>query len=341
MGNTFNGHMKMLWMRYFFEEETDDEHEATLKDLTNWLKVRGIENTSRITLVNNIKDLEQEPVNVRIMHKDGSRYYHFADSDRKFQPEELRMLIDAVQASKFLSEETTKKMIDSLLSTVSRHQRKNLNPIPVIKGRIKSSDKYVPKNLIEIHKAIRSDRQMEFTYGKYEVLPKVRFVKNKHRNQLSPLALIYTDDTYYLVAWVEADARHPEAGIRHYRVDRMRDIEIMEGEPREGVSHFTDEMRAKYADITFGMYRGKEYLVKLRFDNALIGVVLDRFGHRVSVTPDWDKQHFTIQAWISVSQQFYGWLLGLGKGVEILGPDPVRQEMKQFLTDMADIYNQK
>ena len=149
--------------------------------------------------------------------------------------------------------------------------------------------------------------------------------------QISPWGLSWHDDNYYLVGY------DSEAGkIKHYRVDKMLHIQMCD-EAREGKEHFKKLDMAEYAKKSFGMFGGKECQVKLLVDNALAGVIIDRFGKDVMLVPV-DEERFTVNVKVYVSGQFLGWIISLGEGVKVVGPDDVVKMMKEEIKRLTRQY---
>ena len=138
---------------------------------------------------------------------------------------------------------------------------------------------------------------------------------------ISPWGLSWEGQNYYLVGY-DSEAEK----IKHYRVDKMLHIQVSE-EKREGEQHFQQLDMADYAKKSFGMYGGKEQLVKLKIRDTLVGVMIDRFGKDVMMIPT-DEEHFTVKVDVHVSRQFLGWIFSLGEGIKIVGPEEVVNQMK-------------
>jgi predicted DNA-binding transcriptional regulator YafY len=147
--------------------------------------------------------------------------------------------------------------------------------------------------------------------------------------KVSPWALIWRDENYYLAAYDETDDK-----IKHYRVDKMGKVTLVI-EPRAGVAQFEDVDLASYTNRTFGMYGGREETVTLQFPKNLVGVVLDRFGKEADIR-SMGEECFRVRAKVAVSGQFFGWLAGIGKEAEIVSPEPVAMEYKEWLTAILD-----
>ena len=241
---------------------------------------------------------------------------------REFELPELKLLVDAVQASKFISRKKSQELIGKLESLCSENDAKQLQRNVFIYNRAKTGNETVYYNVDQIHTAILSDRQISFHYGEWTVQKTLKLKKNGELYKASPWALTWDNQNYYLIAYDEsADF------IKHYRVDKMLRIQMTD-KAREGKEHFRKLDMADYAKKSFGMFGGEEKTVKLLVDRQLAGVIVDRFGKDVHMIPV-DEKHFTVSVTVMVSSQFLGWIFSLGEKVEILGPEEVKEQMRR------------
>ena len=180
-----------------------------------------------------------------------------------------------------------------------------------------------------IHEAIQNNRQIGFKYCEWTVRKELVQKKGGAEYIVSPWALTWDDENYYLVAYDAASEK-----IKHYRVDKMQEIRITE-ESRLGRENFKDFDLAAFARKTFGMYGGEDRKITLEGENHLVGVVIDRFGTDVMIHPH-DQEHFHAGVTVTVSPQFFGWLAGIGKGIRISWPEDVREAYKQYLQGIVD-----
>ena len=179
-------------------------------------------------------------------------------------------------------------------------------------------------NIDQIHQAISSDRQICFQYCEWTLSRQLSLKRNGERYRISPWKMIWKDENYYLIGLDE------KSGIvKHYRVDKMLKISL-EAEARNGREFFESFDEARFAAGTFGMFGGREEAVGLKFENRLVGVVIDHFGQSTMIIGK-DENHFSIKVRVNVSGQFFGWLAGLGAGVEIISPENVRCEYRDYL----------
>ena len=240
---------------------------------------------------------------------------------------ELKLLVDSVQSSKFITHKKTATLIHKLESLASVHEAKQLNRQVFVMNRIKSMNESIYYNVDAIHNGIAQQRQIQFHYFEYNLKKEPVFRKQGAWYQVSPYALTWDDENYYMVAYDAAAEQ-----IKHYRVDKMADI-TMTDQPQAGAEAFAALDMGVYAKKVFGMFSGQERPVKLRVANHLVGAMLDRFGKEISIVPDGDD-HFTLLVNVIISPQFFGWVCAFGSDIEILEPASVQE---QFLTHLDGI----
>ena len=246
---------------------------------------------------------------------------------REFETQELQLLIDSVQASRFITQKKAKELTDKLKAKASRFDRFLLERRCYVPNRVRSMNDKIFYSLDDLHIAIANDWQITFRY--FYFTPKKERAYYKKTYSASPYALLWSDNNYYLLAY--------ESGkMKHFRVDKMDGIDIVRTK-REGKEVFKDMKLNERSLRMFSMFSGKVQKVKIRFSNHLANVVIDRFGRDIVMVPD-DEKHFTIHTDIEVSPQFFGWLCGLGRGVRILAPTEVVEEMGNYVKGIAEMY---
>ena len=297
MPKSINQKRKLLCLMQILLEQTDEDHFLPLARLTELLAQQGIE-AERKSLYDDMEQLRQFGVDVEFVKGSG---YHVPN--RTFQLAELKLLVDSVQASKFITCKKSMELIKKLESLTSVHQARQLQRQVFVAGRIKAMNESVYYNVDEIADAISRDRQIRFHYFEYTISKQRRYRKAGAYYVVSPLALMWDNENYYLLAWdAEAELR------KHYRVDKMTDISALEM-PREGTEDLSKLDLSAYSKKVFSMFSGEEQTVRLRFANHLVGAVLDRFGKDVIVVAD-GPEHFTVALNVVTSPKFYAWLFG-------------------------------
>ena len=306
MARSDNQKLKLMLLARLLEQQTDEAHPMSAQQLIAALAEHGVK-AERKSIYSDIAALQDLGMDICLQNGKNGGYYL---ASREFELPELKLLVDAVQASKFLSERKTVQLIRKLETLASRWDAGRLRRQVVVSGRVKTMNESVFYTVDQIHEAIAANRQIQFRYFEWGVDKQKHF--RDRRYVASPYALCWENENYYLVAYSE---RH---GITHYRVDKMAQLQMLDT-PRI----VNDETRAldvsKYGKNVFGMFGGEQMQVKMRFENPLAGVVLDRFGHDVMLIPDGDS-HFTLTTGIAVSPVFFGWLAGFGGAAKIVFP---------------------
>ena len=300
--------------------ETDEQHPLTVADFIEKLRGRGIE-AERKSVTDDLLTLSDYGMDVESVAVGKRKGYYLAS--RTFEPAELKMLVDSVQAAKFLSPKKTKGLIKKLATLSSRGEAALLKRQLYLSDRGKTENESIFYNIDAIHGAIAEDREITFVYWQYDLEKKRVPRKNGARYRVSPFALVWDDEFYYLIAYDAADER-----IKHYRVDKMNRITIGETE-RQGKDAFRKIDMSAYTSRNFSMFAGEEADVALDCDESVVGVIVDRFGTDVSVHKT--DGGFTAFVRVAVSEQFFGWVAALGGAVRIRSPKPVRDRFLDHL----------
>lgn len=309
--------LKLLYLRDYLRQNTDEAHPASVQELIDYLAGKDIR-AERKSIYDDIRMLNTYGTEILFRRGNPGGYYV---AQRDFELPELKLLVDAVLSSKFLTQKQSAVLIRKLAALSSTHEAELLRRQIVLSGRLKTANEQSFANIDLLHEAIGTDRQITFRYFDRGVDKQKHFRTGIYT--ASPCALVWDDENYYLVAH---GSKH---GLTHYRVDKMEDIHIT-GEKRV----ITEEMRnfnpALYTKEVFGMYRGSSKRIKLRFENALAGVVIDRFGEDAMLIPD-GAEHFTVTTNISVSPNFLGWVAGFGGRASIVFPKSAVEDYRAFL----------
>ncbi|MBQ1409991.1 MAG: WYL domain-containing protein [Oscillospiraceae bacterium] len=309
MPKTENQKLKLLLLKEYLEQNTDQEHPASIHDLMAHLEANGI-SVERKSVYRDIQLLVEHGCDI-VTTRGKTAGYCLASG--AFDLAELKLLADAVLASRFLTERKSSQLLQKLGTLTSRHQAVELRRDLVVSGRVKSMNESVIYNVDALHAAIRENSQISFRYFEWNRTKERVF--RKGMRTASPYALCWDDSNYYLVAYTE------EHGITHFRVDKMTNIR-QTGKPRVQTEQTRKLDLANYGRQVFGMFNGSLRQVRMRFENSLAGVVIDRFGKNIMLIPD-GPDHFTCMAEIMVSPIFYGWLASFGTRVRLLSPEDV------------------
>ena len=316
--------LKLLYIIKLLTENTDENHPASTTDIIAYLDANGI-HSERKSIYDDIEKLCDFGYDiVQVRSRLGGGYYM---ASREFELAELKLLVDAVQSSRFITSRKSRSLIKKLELLAGKQDAGKLQRQVYVAGRIKTENESIYYNIDNIHRAIQENRQISFQYLDWnlnkELVPRVG-----GKRKVSPWALIWREENYYLAAYDSVDGI-----MKHYRVDKMGHVDVLKDE-REGLEQFEMVDPAVYTNLTFGMFNGDEETVTLQFPNRLIGVVLDRFGREADIRPMTDRV-FRIRVRVAVSGQFFGWLAGIGREAVIVSPAAVKEQYQGWLTDIV------
>ena len=324
MARQENQKLKLLAVKEYLEQYSDQDHPVTVRDIVAHLEGEGIP-AERKSVYRDLQLLMDHGCDIVCTRGNTASYFLNAGT---FDLAELKLLADAVTSSKFLTERKSAALLKKLGKLTSRWQAVELRRSLVVTGRVKSMNESVFYNVDAIHEAIRGDSQIRFRYFEWDRNGERVF--RKGFRTASPLALRWDDSNYYLIAYTA------EHGITHFRVDKMDQIRST-GEPRVRNEQTESLDLASYGKEVFGMFNGRAESVLLRFENRLAGVVIDRFGRDLSRIPD-GEAHFLCRAEVMVSPMFFGWLASFGTGVQLLSPERVVEEYRESVAAIAALY---
>lgn len=217
---------------------------------------------------------------------------------------------------------------------MSHHQAAGLQRQVYVHGRIKTMNESIYYNVDTLHAAIAGNNKIKFQYCNWYANKKLVPLHNGDFFVVSPWALTWDDENYYLVAYEEASG-----SIKHYRVDKMMKISVLE-EMRAGKELFRSFDMAAYSKMNFGMYHGEVKKVHISFPDYMVGVFIDRFGKDIAIRPAEGEKRSRIAVDVAVSKQFFGWIASLGRWVKIEGPDDVVQDMRDFAKKLTAVYEE-
>ena len=314
---------KLLYLQKIMLEKTDENHGLTINEIKDELESYGIK-AERKSLYDDIEILQSFGLDICTVRTNTVKYYI---GNRDFQIPELKLLVDAIQSSKFITRKKSLELIEKLGHLVSENDGSQLRREVYVTNRVKTVNEHIYYNVDKIHNAISENKKISFQYFKWELdtTNGNKIVKTARKNgeayRVSPWALCWDDENYYLIAY-DSEAEI----IKHYRVDKMERIRLLKDE-RDGSELYKDFNPARYAKSVFSMFGGEECEVKLLVDNNFIGVIVDRFGSDLFIVKH-DEHSFTVNVNVMLSPQFYAWVFGLGGGVRILAPERAILEFK-------------
>ena len=325
--------LKLLYLAKIFTEETDDDHRMTLPQILDRLGGYGV-NADRKTLYQDFEELRTFGLDI-LKQRVGKETYYWMGA-RDFELSELKLLVDSVQAAKFITDGKSKELIAKLEKLTSRHLAGRLQRQVIISGRVKTMNESIYYNVDVLHQAISDDVQIRFHYFQWNLKKEMELRRGGAWYQISPWALMWDNENYYLVGY---DAGSGEAGgagrIKHYRVDKMLEITVTDC-PREGKEQFESFDMPRYTKSLFGMFGGEETRVTLEVDNDAVGILIDRFGKDLIIMRTGEDRFRTVVN-VAVSNQFLGWVMALGGKVRIVSPASVAERMRSEARRIADL----
>ncbi len=328
MARGANGKLKLLYLQKILLERTDEEHGMTMPEIVRALEEYGI-SAERKSLYGDIETLLNYGMDI-IGEQDG-KHYRYRVASREFELPELKLLVDAVQSSKFITERKSTELIRKLENLSSRYEAKKLQRQVYVSGRIKTMNESIYYNVDEIQNAIAGNEKIRFQYFQWNVKKEMELRRGGKFYCISPWGVSWDNENYYMIGY-DSDAEL----MKYYRIDKMVKLSVVE-EKRDGKKAFQEMDLAALSQKTFSMFAGEEQYVKLEIVNEMAGIVIDRFGRDISLIKK-DEGHFTINVKVAVSRQFLAWVISLGDGVRILGPEEVRRQMKKEAERLMQIY---
>lgn len=325
---------KLLYILKLLYEKSDQDHGVTVSQMIDYLAENEIK-AERKSIYDDIKTLKDFGVDIISTKSKTVRYFI---AGRSFELYELKLLVDAVQSSKFITHKKTNELIAKLEGLSSEHDAKKLDRQVFVANRIKAMNEKTHFNIDNVHEAINLSRKISFYYYQWEVTSDLsqKIIKKRRNNGeryvVSPWALCWDDENYYLIAY---DSKSEK--IKHYRIDKMDSVEILHNEKRDGRKMFSKFDTAVYSKQLFGMYGGNLVDIKVRFDKSLIGVVVDKFSKNIFISVN-DDGTFDMTTKVMLSPNFYGFIFGLKDKAEILSPKIAREEFIQYIEDVKNKY---
>ena len=316
--------LKTICIIRILMEQTDEEHYLNAAQIGEILEREYDLKLDRHTIYAEMKKLEDADLD--IMKRDGRNGGYYIGS-RQFEMPELKLMVDAVQSSRFFTKKKTEELIRKLETLCSKNQAKQLSSQVVVYNRPKAVNETIYYNVDKLHSAIYHNRKITFQYADWTARKETILRHDGAIYEVSPFHLVWDDENYYLIAYDENAGK-----IKHYRVDKMRSIDVTKLERIKLPEEKKIDL-ATFSKKTFGMFGGRDVKVTLRCKNHLAGVLIDRFGTDIWMTPS-GEDHFTAQVTVTVSKQFFGWVTAIGKDMKIQAPLDVKDEYRQYLLEI-------
>lgn len=328
MSRSKNQKLKLLYLAKIMQQQTDDHHGLTMSDIIEELQKYEIE-AQRKSIYDDLATLDDYGIEI-IREKQGNKtYYHCGSRDFEFA--ELKLLVDAIQSSKFITEKKSKELIRKLESNLSFYDASLMNRQVFVSNRVKSMNESIYITVDSIHTAMNGNLQVRFQYFQWDVDGKMHLKHDGDFYKISPWALVWDDENYYMVGYDQIEKQ-----LKHYRIDKMLHTEVI-SVPRKGKVEFEKTDKEYYTQKRFQMYCGTMKQVELLCHNSIANVIYDRFGAEAHIRR-MDENHFTVRIDLAVSPQFFGWVFGLGENIRIERPQEVKEEFKQYLHKIMESY---
>lgn len=311
--------LKPLYIMKILLEKSDENNPLTVNDIITELAFYDI-SAERKSIYSDIDLLITFGIDI-ICQKDRANKYFVGT--REFELPELKLLVDAVQSSKFITHKKSKDLIKKLEKLTSIHEAKALHRQVIVNDRAKTMNESIYYNIDALHKSIQVEKMVHFKYFDHTVEKNIKYRNQGRPYCVSPYALTWADENYYLIAFHEK-----YQDISHFRVDRMTDIVVSE-EARPLISDMTDFNVVEYSRKIFRMFGGEIQKVVLEFDNSLINVVIDRFGKDVPIHTKTEND-FQVTVEVAATSTFYGWLFMFGNKVKIIEPVGLKNKMLEI-----------
>ena len=325
MPKSDNQKLKIFYILDYLQRNSHQDHPIRAAELIQMLDQQHNIACDRKTVYSDIAALQDYGVDiVSIPGKNGGYYI----ASRNFELPELKLLIDAVQSSRFLTEKKSRELIEKLCNQCSVHDARLMRRDVLVSGRVKSMNETIYYNVDAIQDAIALNRQITFRYFDWDLNGKRNYREKQY--EASPYGLCQDNENCYLLA------HSPRHGVTSYRVDRMQDIRISD-QPRTPCPELSGKKLTEYANRLFQMFDGETTAVKLRFHRSLTNVVIDRFGRDTMLIPD-GEEHFVFTVNVAVSPMFLSWLLGFGNKAKILYPQSVIDSFTAMCREALEQY---
>lgn len=324
MPRSYDQKLKILYILDYLQKNSHEEHPVRASELIEMLSKKEI-SCDRKTIYSDIATLQEFGIDIITVPGKNGGYYV---ATRSFQLPELKLLIDAVQSSRYLTEAKSRELIEKLCNQCNEHDANLLKRNVYVSGRVKSMNETIYYNVNDIQEAISQNRQITFHYFDWGLDGKRHYREKQYL--ASPYGLCQDNENCYLLAYSQ---RH---GITSYRVDRMTEIRVTD-DKRIPCPELTGKAFTEHANKLFQMFAGDAMDVKLRFHKTLLNVVIDRFGRDTMLIPD-GEDHFNFTVKVAVSPMFLSWVIGFGDKAQILYPQSVIEECRELCRQATSRY---
>ncbi|WP_028830239.1 helix-turn-helix transcriptional regulator [Proteocatella sphenisci] len=322
-----NQKLKLIYIAKILLEQTDEENALTVSEIQAELANYGV-SAERKTVYSDIEMLKMVGIDIAARKSRTTQYFV---ASRPFELAELKLLVDAVQCSKFITHKKSRELIIKLEKLAGREQAKQLRRQVYIDSRVKTVNESIYYNVDTLHSAIANDKKVTFKYFDYNTNKEKIYRKNKHTYNESPYGMLWEDDKYYLVTY-----SNKYGNFVHYRVDRMKDIELT-SEKRNPLPPSMQFDMAQYSNKMFSMHSGEEHIVRLKCKNSLVNAIIDKFGNDIEMEK-LDEENFCITPKLQVSTNFFAWLFKFGSDIKIISPEDTAANYREYIKKVLSEY---
>ena len=330
MAKSANQKLKPIYLMKILNEKTDENHCLSAQELITELSAYGI-SAERKSIYDDIECLTQLGFDIVNNKSRTNGGYYLASRD--FELPELKLLVDAVQSSRFITQKKSRELISKIEKLAGPYDGKQLQRQVFVAGRVKTENESIYYNVDRIHHAIQENAPITFTYLEWNLKKELNTRRDGKAYRVSPWALTWQDENYYLIAYDDEEEK-----IKHFRVDKMNRITELENQQRKGIEAFREFDIAEYTNRTFGMSGGEPETVTLKLPATMVGIILDRFGRETDIRT-LDDEFISVRVKAAVSGQFFGWVTGLGERVSILAPEHVKEDYLKFMNHIIQNYS--
>ena len=326
MPKSDNQKLKIFYILDYLQRNSRQDHPIRAAELTEMLDRQHNISCDRKTIYSDIAALQEFGLDIVSIPGRSGGYY--LGSPKNFQLPELKLLIDAVMSSRYLTEKKSRELIEKLCAQCNAHDAALMKRNVLVSGRVKSMNETILVNVDRIQEAITQNKAIRFKYFDWDLGGVRRYREKEYL--ASPYGLCQDHENCYLLAF---SSRH---GITSYRVDRMTNIDLT-NDPRTPCPELTGKAIHEHANRLFQMYSGDLTDVKLRFHRDLVNVVVDRFGKDIMLIPD-GEEYFNFTVKIAVSPMFLSWVIGFGSKAKVLYPQWVKDRCVTLCREALDQY---
>lgn len=325
--------LKLLYIKEYLEKHSDENNPVSAEELLGYLEQNGIL-FERKSIYSDVKALREYGMDIFRVRAPKNGYYI---GTRNFELPEVRLLIDAVKAANFITTKKTKVLIEKIGSLCSEGQLSKITQQVYVDSPVKCTNEDIYYNIDVINSAIEKKKQIKFVYRKRVINAKGNISFEQRTHIVSPYAMIWADDHYYLVG-----NNSKYENLMHMRIDRMKKVEVTEenARPFNEVTTYTDYFdAADYSAKAFSMFSGEVEKLEFVADNSIVEAILDRFGSS-AVIKKADENKVSVESTVIVSEGLVGWIMQYGVGIEIISPESLRTKIAEKSQEIARLYKQ-